>query len=319
MDPDNEVQLDLFPFIRIYKSGRIERLLGTDVVPASVDPATGVTSKDVTIDPSTGVSARLYLPTTTDNKNKLPILIYIHGGGFVIETAFSPTYHNYLNSLVSQAQILAVSVEYRRVPEHPLPAAYDDAWATAKWVASHAGASGGPEPWLSEHGDFNRVFLAGDSAGANIAHNVVQRAGTTDLGSGVRIKGLLLVHPFFWGSKPVGSESRDPEPRRKTEELWRFACPGTTGVDDPWINPLAEGAPGLEGLPCERVLVTVAEKDFIKERGRAYYEALKGSGWGGQAELLESEGENHVFHLQNPTCDSAVAKMERVIAFLNRE
>ncbi|XP_008803544.2 LOW QUALITY PROTEIN: tuliposide A-converting enzyme 2, chloroplastic-like [Phoenix dactylifera] len=316
MDPDTEVQLDLAPFFRIYKSGRLERLVGTDVVPASVDPATGVTSKDVTIDPSTGVSARLYLPTTT-NKTKLPVLIYIHGGGFVIETAFSPTYHNYLNSLVSQAQILAVSVDYRRVPEHPLPAAYDDVLAAAKWVASHAAGSGGPEPWLSEHGDLNRVFLAGDSAGANIAHNVTLRAGKTESGSGMRIKGLLLVHPFFWGSKPVGSESTDPEPRRRTEELWGFACPGTTGADDPWINPLAEGGPGLEGLPCERVLVTVAEKDFIRERGRAYYEGLKGSGWGGEAELLESEGMGHVFHLLDPTSEKAVAKMERVVAFLN--
>ncbi|EHA8588874.1 putative carboxylesterase 2 [Cocos nucifera] len=223
-------------------------------------------------------------------------------------------------TFLSGFRILVVSLEYRRAPEHPLPAAYEDAWFATKWVASHAASSGGPEPWLSEHGDFNRVFLAGDSAGANIAHNnVVQRAGKTDLGSGMRIKGLLLVHPFFWGSKPVGSESRDPEPRRRSEELWRFVCPGTTGPDDPWINPLAEGAPGLEGLPCERVLVTVAEKDFLKERGRAYYEGLKGSGWGGQAELLESEGDDHVFHLHNPTCDNAVAKMERVVAFLNCE
>lgn len=117
----------------------------------------------------------------------------------------------------------------------------------------------------------------------------------------------------------MGSESTDPEARARTEGFWRFACPGTTGADDPWINPLAEGAPGLEGLSCERVLVTVAEKDFIRDRGRAYYEGLKGSGWGGQAELLESEGENHVFHLQNPTCTNAVAKMERVVAFFNCE
>lgn len=317
MDPDTEIQFDFFPFLRLYKSGRIERLLGTDVVPASIDPVTGVASKDVTIDSSTGVSARLYLPTSTTNNKKLPILVYIHGGGFVIESAFSPTYHNYLNVLVARADLLAVSVEYRRAPEHPLPAAYDDAWAAANWVASHAAAAaGGPEPWLSEHGDFDRVFLAGDSAGANIAHHVAVRTGAEELGRGMRIKGMVLIHPYFRGKEPVGTESSDPSVREKMESTWTFVCGGKKGLEDPLVDPLT--GQGMERLACDRVLVTVAERDFLRERGKAYYEGLKASAWAGEVELMESDGEDHVFHLRNPTGEKALKDMERMISFFNR-
>jgi hypothetical protein len=94
MDSSNstEVAHDHSPFLKIYKDGRIERIVGTEIAPPSLDPQTGVESKDVVISPETGVSARLYIPKTTPKK--LPLLVYFHGGGFCIETAFSPQYHN---------------------------------------------------------------------------------------------------------------------------------------------------------------------------------------------------------------------------------
>ncbi|XP_008775309.1 probable carboxylesterase 12 [Phoenix dactylifera] len=317
MDPDKEIDLELFSIIRVYKSGRIERLVGTDTVPAGVDPDTGVTSKDVTIDPSTAVSARLHLPNLSNAPNKkLPILVYYHGGGFCSQSAFSSTYFHFIKTLVAQSGILLVSVNYRLAPEHPLPIAYDDSWAALRWVASHSGGGGGPEAWLSEHGDFLRVFLAGDSSGANIAHHMALRAGAEGLGPGIRIEGLILFHPYFWGKEPVESEPALPEFRSYQEAFWRLVCPGTAkGLDDPLINPLSEGAPGLEGLAGERTLVCLAE-DELRWRGRAYYERLKGSGWRGEAELVESEGEYHVFHLMKPDCQQALLLMERVVEFL---
>ncbi|URE05521.1 Carboxylesterase family [Musa troglodytarum] len=120
-DANDEVVIDAPPFVRVYKSGRIERLVGTEVLPAGLDPATGVASKDVLVDPVSNLTARLYLPDLSGSPpdKKIPVLVYYHGGGFVIETAFSPTYHNYLNSLVAAAGVVAVSVDYRRAPEHP--------------------------------------------------------------------------------------------------------------------------------------------------------------------------------------------------------
>ncbi|KAI6701461.1 hypothetical protein NL676_015785 [Syzygium grande] len=115
----SEISQDFSPFLRIYEDSRIERLIGTATVPTSLDDElTGVASKDVAISSDPAVSARLYLPSGRPEK---PPLVYFHGGSFCIETASSPTYHNYLNAVASEAGVVVVSVEYRRAPEDPLP------------------------------------------------------------------------------------------------------------------------------------------------------------------------------------------------------
>ncbi|XP_077213675.1 putative carboxylesterase 12 [Tasmannia lanceolata] len=318
MDSAIELVNDFAPFVREYKDGRIERLMGTEIVPPSVDPETGVTSKDVVLVPESGLSARLYLPKLKGTApEKLPILVYYHGGGFVIESAFSPTYHPYLNSLVSLANVVAISVDYRRAPEHPLPTAHDDSWAALEWVASHSEGSG-PEPWLSHHGDFNRVLVAGDSAGGNIAHHMAMRAGPTGLGHGVRFSGTILVHPFFWGSEACGPKEADPMMMAWVGRMWNYVYPSMVGSDDPLINPSGTGAPSLSGLGCTRVLVFVAENDWLNDRGRLYYKALGSSGWDGEVEMVETQGEGHVFHLLNPTCENAKVMMKRFSSFINQ-
>ncbi|XVF01233.1 hypothetical protein REPUB_Repub04eG0070300 [Reevesia pubescens] len=311
----SEVALDWAPFFRIYKDGHIERLLGTQIVPPGLDPKTNVESKDVAFSQETGQSVRLYIPKNASSTPKLPLLVYFHGGAFCIETAFSPTYHTYLNSLVAEANIIAVSVDYRRAPEHPIPAAYDDSWAALKWVASHCGGNG-PEEWLNSYADFNKVYLSGDSAGANIAHHIAIKIGGEKL-DGVNLEGVVLTHPYFWGKEPVGDEIKDPVVRAKHEEVWRLVSPTTSGSDDPWINPIDNQ--NLASLGCIRVLVCVAEKDILRHRGWYYYEKLKKSEWGGEVEMMEAQGEDHVFHLHKPSCESAVAKLEKVAAFMNQD
>ncbi|KAJ0984742.1 hypothetical protein J5N97_003098 [Dioscorea zingiberensis] len=313
-NPDTEIVLDFYPRYRTYKSGRVERFIGTETVPAGVDSSTGVSSKDVVLLPDSGVSARLYLPPLLQPQPQthlLPVLVYFHGGGFCIESAFSPTYHSYLNSLAANARVLIVSVNYRRAPEHLLPTAYNDSWEALRWVASRS------EEWLGSYGDSSRVFVAGDSAGANIVHQLALRAGRETVGDGVELRGALLVHPYFWGSSPVGEETRDTVARSRIEWLWRMAAQPEMGLDHPYFNPVAEGAPILAGLACARVLVCVASEDTFGERGRHYYKQLVGSGWGGAVELLEAEGEGHVFHLKKPSCAKALEMMNVVVAFLN--
>lgn len=304
----DQVEFEFPPVIRLYRSGRVERFTGTGRVPPSLDEATGVASKDVTIDPSTGVFARLYLPPPPAAGAKLPVLFYVHGGGFCIESAASPTYHRHLNDLARLTPLLAVSVDYRLAPEHPLPAAYDDAWAAFRWLFARA------DPWLAQFGDFGRVFVAGDSAGGNISHDVALRAGREGLG----IKGMALIDPFFWGSAAVGSEPADADFRAKHDGFWKFVFPGTEGMDDRRRNPVADGAPSLAGLKCERVLVTVAGKDLLRDRGRLYYEKLKESGWAGEPELLVSEEVGHVFHLLNPDTEEGKAKTNLLADFFRK-
>lgn len=192
---DNELDFEFLPFIRVYKNGHVERLMGTDSTPAGTDPQTGVSSKDVTnIIPETEVYVRIYLPKLSSNNQKLPLLVYFHGGAFFVHTPSAPLYHNYLNALVAESQVIAVSVHYRRAPEHPLPIAYEDSWAAIQWVASHCNGNG-PEALLNQHADFRRVFLSGDSAGGNIVHNLAMAAGNPDAGLNVEILGIALVDP----------------------------------------------------------------------------------------------------------------------------
>lgn len=324
--PSSEIAHDFSPLIRVYKDGKVERLVGNDTVPPSFDPKTNVDSKDVVYSPpnndnnNNALSARLYLPRNTNNNNKLPLLVYIHGGGFCIETAFSPFYHNHLNALVSGCNVIAVSVDYRRSPENPVPCAHDDSWAAIKWVASHVSGNG-PEEWLNRYADFQRVFFAGDSAGANIAHHVGIRNGREILG-GFNVVGIVLVHPYFWGNTPVPNETTDAKERAFFDGIWRLGYHSETkGSDDPWINPFVEGSSQelLASLGCARVLVFVAEKDMLAPRGWFYYQKLKESGWKGHVEIVETKGEPHVFHLFNPNSENAGVMLKQIASFFNHQ
>ena len=289
-----------FPHLfRLYKDGTVERFIGTDTTPPGTDPHTKVQSKDVTINPQTGVASRLYLPPNP--AGKLPLIIYIHGGAFCICSPFNTTYHRHLNTIAAEANALILSVHYRLAPEHPLPAAYDDNWEAIQWAASHAGGGEGPEPWLNDHADFGSVFFAGDSAGANLAHNMAMRGAAEGFG-GLTLDGVVLIHPYF------GNEQKD--------ELIEFLYPSYGGPDDPKIHPAKD--PKLSGLGGRRVLVLVAEKDFLRERGRNYYEAVKGSGWNGTVEMVETEGEGHVFHLFDPTKEKSVDLVKQFVSFMKQ-
>ncbi|KAF3435375.1 hypothetical protein FNV43_RR22464 [Rhamnella rubrinervis] len=288
---------------QIYKSGRIERFTGEDIVPSSPDSNTDVRSKDVVISPQTGLSGRLFLPKITDSTaGKLSFLLYIHGGAFCIESPFSPTYHNYVAALTAKASIVVLSVHYRRATEHLLPIAYEDAWEALQWVLAHSKGDG-PEELLNYHADFQRVFAAGDSAGATLTHTVVLRAGIEGV-SGLRIIGMILFHPFF---------TNDDEPDR----LMEIISPSSSGPNDPMLNPGKDSKLGRLG--CGKVLIFVAEKDLFRDRGWNYHKAVKESGWGGGSlEIVETEGEGHVFYLSDPDSDKALALMEKTVSFFKQ-
>uniref|UniRef100_A0A0R0J647 Alpha/beta hydrolase fold-3 domain-containing protein n=1 Tax=Glycine max TaxID=3847 RepID=A0A0R0J647_SOYBN len=319
-DDSEEVTYDLSPVLKVYKSGRIERLAGTAVLPPGLDPETNVESKDIVISEEHGISARLFIPKNTYTyPQKLPLLFYTHGGAFCIETPFSPNYHNLLNKvvsvvtivygnrknywLISKANVVAVSVHYRRASEHPVPTGHEDSWCALKWVASHVGANG-VEECLNEH------------RRRNIASYLGIRVGTKGL-LGVKLKGVVLVHPFFWGEEPFGSETNRPDQAKKIHDLWRFACPSESGSDDPIINPIKD--PKLGKLACERLLLCVAEKDLVRDRGLYYKELLEKNGWFGVAEVVETKDEDHVFHLFKPNCENALVLIDQIVSFLKQD
>ncbi|KAL8029973.1 hypothetical protein ABFX02_14G257300 [Erythranthe guttata] len=318
---------DVPPYLRVYEDGTVERFIGTETTPAALDPHTGVSSKDVIFLPESGVSARLYRPinpAAAGSHKKLPLVVYFHGGAFCISSSADPKYHDMLNILVNEAQILLVSVDYRIAPENPLPTAYEDSWAALKWAASHLSpeeTETGGDIWLRESADFDRVFLAGDSAGANISHHLAIRAGSEthgpELGDKFKIAGVLMVQPYFWGEEAIGVEAENPVFKSVVDKWWRFVCPSDRGCDDPWINPFGDGAPGVDGLACGRVLVCVAGNDVLRERGKLYYQCLVEGKKKMKAELFQTEGEDHVFHILDPTAQNSKILIKRCAQFIN--
>ncbi|KAL2463801.1 putative carboxylesterase 2 [Forsythia ovata] len=317
---NKEVLTDLSPLIKLYKDGTVERLLNSPHVPPSpVDPTAGVFSKDINISPV--VQARLYLPKLADPHQKLPVLVYYHGGGFCVESAFSFLNHRYINILAAEAKALIISVEYRLAPEHPLPVAYEDSWSALQWVASHviANTSIEKDPWLTEHGDFGKFYIGGDSAGGNIAHNILVRAGTEPLPGDVKILGGFLSHPHFWGSKPIGLEGKEDIEESLLCRIWLFVYPSVHGgIDNPMVNPFADNAPSLSGLGCSRLLVCLAEKDLLTERGIHYVDSVKKSGWNGEVQMVVVEGEDHCFHFFDPHTEKAKNLIKLLASFVSQ-
>ncbi|XP_044350781.1 probable carboxylesterase 3 [Triticum aestivum] len=318
-DGGEDITVDLYPFIREYKGGRVERFLRSPFVAATEDPAAnrGVATRDVIIDNCTGVSARLFLPSDAAAAGeRLPVIMYVHGGSFCTESAFGRTYNNYIRSLAARTGALVVSVEYRLAPEHPVPAAYDDAWAALQWVASLS------DPWLSSYADPERTFLAGDSAGGNIVYNTAVRAAGRGTNI-VDIEGLVIVHPYFWGVDRLSSSETvwdgvamfTPD---FVDRLWPYVTAGQLENDDPWINPL-DG--DIASLMCRRVLVAVAEKDSLSGRGRRLAASMRNLMWADDQHavtLVESEAEDHGFHLYNPMRATSKTLMESIIQFINQ-
>lgn len=298
-----EVAVDMTPFFVLYKDGSINRLIPANDAPLCDDPQATVRSKDVVIQPETGVSVRIFLPKITDAKQKIPLVIYIHGGAFCIGSARSSAFHNFISSLVEKTNCIAVSVDYRLAPENPFATTYDDSWAAFQWVISHANGKG-PDSWLNNHADFTKVFIGGESAGANIANDVAVRAGVTQLDSKINILGLYLVHPYF------GIQN---------DALYNVLNPTSTGgcFKDPRVNPLID--PRLKSMACKKVLFFVAEKDPLKVGAMNYYEGLKKSEWNGKIDIMETKGEDHCFHFFNPASEKTAALVNKLIDFFKQE
>ncbi|KAL0334833.1 UNVERIFIED_CONTAM: putative carboxylesterase 12 [Sesamum radiatum] len=214
------------------------------------------------------------------------------------DVVLHPHTGNFVRVYARPTRICPTNSPLSLAPENPLPIPFDDSWAAFQWIAAHADGTG-PEPWLNDYADFRRVFVGGESAGATIASDVAIRAGVHDF-QNLQILGLFLLHPFFGG--------------KEEDKLYKFLCPSSSSRDDdPRLNPAVD--PRIERM-VRRVIFFVAEKDQLREGGRGYFEALKKSGWRGDAEIMETEGEGHCFYLFNPTCEKAVAIMDRLLAFL---
>jgi len=164
---------------------------------------------DFVIDgPGSPLTLRIYQP---DAKGPLPLLLYVHGGGFVIGDL--ETHDKVCRTLCHDVDAVVVAVDYRLAPEHPFPAAVDDVACALRWVAAHAHVIGA---------DSSRIALAGDSAGAQLAAAAALRSAGT-----IAPRALGLIYPVAQHySEPSPSMAENGEGKFLTHGVmqWFIDC-----------------------------------------------------------------------------------------------
>ena len=245
-------------------------------VPAPPGPEVARVEDMEVFGPDGPIPVRLYYPS---DEPDLPVLVWYHGGGWVIGSVENddPT----ARRLCAGAGAIVISVDYRLAPEHPYPAAVDDAYAAAVWAWQNAARYGG---------DQTRIAVGGVSAGANLAAAVTllsrDRGGPT-------FRHQLLVVPVTDHRMQTPSYTENAEGYILSKPLmaWFYDHYAPAGVDraQPSISPLL--AKSHAGLPPADI--HVAEFDPLRDEGEAYAAALQAAGV--PVTLTRHAGQIHTF------------------------
>lgn len=203
------------------------------------------------------LSGRLYHPEPGE---RLPAVLFFHGGGWVHGTL--DTHDRLCAALAVQARSAVVSVDYRLAPEHPFPAAWEDAITTLRWIKDHHSALGI---------NAGCIAVAGDSAGGNLAAALAQAAAGDPA-----IVHQLLFYPVLDGTCATPSFAKDHPGFLSPEQMrwyWDQYAPGDLRSDlraSPAVGSIAMGtAPAT---------IIVAGNDPLYDEGVAYSEALELAG-----------------------------------------
>ncbi|KAL1324956.1 hypothetical protein HN51_035055 [Arachis hypogaea] len=306
--------------LHVYSDGSIVRSSNPSFNVPVQDDGT-VLWKDVIFYPTHDLWLRLYKPAASCHSgSKLPIFYYIHGGGFCIGSRTWPNCQNYCFRLASELQAVVVAPDYRLAPENRLPAAIEDGYTAIKWLQAQA-VSDKPDPWLNGVGDFSRVFISGDSAGGNIAHNLAVRLGSKSLElAPVQVKGYILLAPFFGGTIRTKLEAEGPKDAFLNLELidrfWRLSIPVGENTDHPLVNPFGPISKSLETIDLDPILVVVGGSDLLRDRAEDY--AMKLKDLGKDVEYVEFEGQQHGFFTINPNSEPSKKLMLVIKHFINK-
>ena len=221
----------------------------------------GKTKNQTIPGPGGDIPIRIYTP---QGNGPFPVIVYFHGGGWVIATI--DTYDSSARALAKDADAIVVSVEYRKAPEHKFPAAHEDAYAAYQWVLHNADTF---------DGDPSMVAVAGESAGGNLAAAVCLMA---------RARGELmpvhqaLIYPVagYDFNTPSYRENAQAKPLDKPMMGWFFEKYLREPADG--NNPLVDlvNAPNLSGLPPATIIT--AEIDPLRWEGKRYAERLLEAG-----------------------------------------
>ncbi|KAG5603785.1 hypothetical protein H5410_025277 [Solanum commersonii] len=304
--PQHKVLLEeIEGLIKVYKDGHVERPQIVPNVTNKLPLELGVTSSDVVIDRYTNIWARLYVPKILCQGNKLPMLIYFHGGGFCVGSSSWICYHEFLAKLASIANCVIMSVNYRLAPENRLPSAYDDGVKTIVWIRQKVLIGSNEDYWWLNKVNFSSIYLVGDSAGGNIAYNVaiMLRSKIGDL-KPITLKGIILIQPFFGGESRTYSEKYTIQPPRSALTLasadtyWRLALPTGVNQDHPWCNPIGkEGVNLVDIRNIPGILVCISELDILRDRNLKFCSTLNRVSNKKVVEYVMFKGVGHAFQV----------------------
>lgn len=262
LDPD--VEATITP---LYEAGALpyqqfppeHARLGYDAMEHLAEVPAGVSVEETTVPGAGGeLAARIY--RREDGPASAPGLLYLHGGGCVIGSVRS--HHHTAAMLASSSRCTVVSCDYRLAPEHPFPAAVEDAWALTRWFASAADGLGlDPE----------RLAVGGDSAGGMLATVSARRARDAN---GPELAAQLLIYPVTdWAcERPSMEENSTGYVLEQGTMEWFRSCylPDESQWRDPEASPLYAA---LDGLP-PAVLAT-CEFDPLRDQGDEYAKRLE--------------------------------------------
>lgn len=231
---------------------------------------------------------RIYYP---NEKSNLPVMLYFHGGGFVMHNIQS--HDSLCRKLSIECDCIVVSVGYRLAPENKYPACIDDGYIALNWVYENAKSFG----WNK-----NKIILSGDSAGATICASLALKSLYK---SGPSIYALVLFYGMF-GAVDFDSDSMKKYgngeyvlPKNMAEWCTAQYVPENTDPDDPFLNP--GKAKNYSGFP--KSLIISGEYDPLRDDSEKFYDLLKNSG--NETDLVCIEGVMHGFMLYWNRLDKA--------------
>jgi len=240
----------------------------------STAPKTGVTVRDAMVKGPIGdIPVHIYTP---EGKGPFPVMVYYHGGGFVI--ADTKTYDASPRALAKEAKAIMVSVDYHQAPENKFPAAANDAYAAYAWTLKNI---------QDFNGDPKRVAVGGESAGGNLATVVSLMARDKKETLPVH---QLLVYPVVDNdmTRPSYVQNAAAKPLNKPMMEWFFKHYAGDPTN-PYALPIK--AESLKGLPSATIIA--AEIDPLLSEGKAYADRLKKDGV--KVEYKEYKGVTHEF------------------------
>jgi acetyl esterase len=229
--------------------------------PVPLKPVGSVVDRSIP-GPGGALPLRIYTPA---GSGPFPLLLFFHGGGWVVCNL--DTHDALCRDLCLGSGCIVVSVDYRLAPDHKFPAAIDDCVAATRWAATHA---------KSLNADAARLAVSGDSAGGNLAAVTALRLRDE---SGPRLRAQLLIYPITaYHTPPSPSYIANADGYFLTQKImiwfWDHYLHDSADARNPWAAPLV--ARDHRNLPP--AFVITAEYDPLRDEGRQYAEKLRSAG-----------------------------------------